>query len=229
MSAKCKLSQKYTNHCIHVTGTTNLIRAHFNAKQIMSVTGHKSMHSLGVYQRISSMEKLKMGMSLCFSLVHPEQAKQMKIMIKGQIEQNKETLPLEYTAFEFEEETDANTENNITPPKRNPNTTNQQVPDPAVTMPPQNQPQKQQMAPVAVSVQPNSDENVPQPYALDPNVKQLLPLEGALQPHTHLQTNNQKTKFLTLILAKCYKNSTMITMTKCWWQKVNNMISNPQQ
>ena len=64
MSTKCKLSQKYTNHCIRVTGATNLARAKFNCKQIMSVTGHKSIHSLAVYQSVGSNKKMMMGMSL---------------------------------------------------------------------------------------------------------------------------------------------------------------------
>ena len=37
------LSKKYTNHCLRVTGTTNLTRCNFTDKQIMSVTGHKSV------------------------------------------------------------------------------------------------------------------------------------------------------------------------------------------
>ena len=43
LSKDCSLSQHYTNHCIRVTGTTNLTRGNFTAKQIMSVTGHKSI------------------------------------------------------------------------------------------------------------------------------------------------------------------------------------------
>lgn len=47
LSKKCNLSQRYTNHCIRVTGVTTLQRGKFNEKQVMSVTGHKSMESLG--------------------------------------------------------------------------------------------------------------------------------------------------------------------------------------
>ena len=45
-SKSCELSQHYTNHCIRVTGGTRLQRdGCFTAKQIMSVTGHKSKFS----------------------------------------------------------------------------------------------------------------------------------------------------------------------------------------
>ena len=53
LSEKCDLSQTYTNHCIRVTGATNLTRAKFSAKQIMSVSGHKSLESLAIYQKVA--------------------------------------------------------------------------------------------------------------------------------------------------------------------------------
>ena len=37
----------------------------------MSVTGHKSVHSLSIYQKVKEDEKLMMGMSLTFSLLNP--------------------------------------------------------------------------------------------------------------------------------------------------------------
>ena len=40
---KAELSKHYTNHCIRVTGVTNLTRGNFTAKQVMSVSGHKSL------------------------------------------------------------------------------------------------------------------------------------------------------------------------------------------
>ena len=58
------LSRVYTNHSIRVTGTTLLGRCNFSAKQIMSVTGHRSVNSLSVYQKVSENEKLMMGMSM---------------------------------------------------------------------------------------------------------------------------------------------------------------------
>ena len=43
MSKTCELSQIYTNHSTRVTGATVLGRMNFSPKQIMSVTGHKSV------------------------------------------------------------------------------------------------------------------------------------------------------------------------------------------
>lgn len=61
LSEKVGLSQRYTNHCIPVTGVTTLCRGKFNEKQMMSVTGHKSMESLAIYQQVQGDEKLMMG------------------------------------------------------------------------------------------------------------------------------------------------------------------------
>ena len=62
------LPVKYTNHSIRATGATLLSRANFNNAQIMSVTGHKSVSSLAVYQRVGSDEKMDMGDALARSL-----------------------------------------------------------------------------------------------------------------------------------------------------------------
>ena len=64
ISDEAKLSKIYTNHSIRVTGTTLLGRCNFSSKQIMSVTGHRSVNSLSVYQKVSENEKLMMGMSM---------------------------------------------------------------------------------------------------------------------------------------------------------------------
>ena len=61
LTTLCNLSQSYTNHCIRATGATLLSRANFSPAQIMSVTGHKSISSLAVYQRVSNTEKLQMA------------------------------------------------------------------------------------------------------------------------------------------------------------------------
>ena len=61
----CKLvgiKNIYTNHCVHITGTTNLTHANFTSNQIMSITGHKSANSLAMYQRVQQDEKMLMGM-----------------------------------------------------------------------------------------------------------------------------------------------------------------------
>ena len=63
-SKDCKLSKHYMNHCIRVTGTTNLSRSNFSAKQITSVTGHKSIESLAIYQKVHSGKKLMIGILL---------------------------------------------------------------------------------------------------------------------------------------------------------------------
>ena len=38
----------------------------------MAVTGHKSLQSLAIYQRVKSDEKMMMGMSLMYNLLKPE-------------------------------------------------------------------------------------------------------------------------------------------------------------
>ena len=65
---KNKLSRIYTNHYVGVTGTTILTRCQFSDKQIMSVTGHKSIESLKIYKPVSSDEKLMMGNTLGYAL-----------------------------------------------------------------------------------------------------------------------------------------------------------------
>ena len=51
VSEKCNLLQKYTNHSIRVTGCTVLTRCQFSNSEIMSVSGHKSLQSLAIYQK----------------------------------------------------------------------------------------------------------------------------------------------------------------------------------
>ena len=74
---KSQLSQRYTNHCIRVSGTTNLSKI-YNPKQVMSVTGHKSLQSLSIYQRVHADEKMCMGISLTYSLLNPEETKRIR-------------------------------------------------------------------------------------------------------------------------------------------------------
>ena len=75
LSKKAELSQHYTNHCIRVSGVTNLTRANFTSKQVMSVSGHKSVESLALYQRVHEDEKMMMGLCLTYSLMNPHNAK----------------------------------------------------------------------------------------------------------------------------------------------------------
>ena len=43
LSEDAQLSKRYTNHCLRVTGITSLTRDQFMLKQIMAITGHKSV------------------------------------------------------------------------------------------------------------------------------------------------------------------------------------------
>lgn len=86
LSTKCQLSMRYTNHCIRVTGITTLRRGKFNEKQVMSVTGHKSLESLAIYQRVQSDEKLMMGFCLTYSLLNPEEVYRVKAIMQKELE-----------------------------------------------------------------------------------------------------------------------------------------------
>ena len=61
--------RKYTDHSLCVTAITTLTRDSFTNKQIMSLTGHKSLASLAIYQCVNSNEKMRMGFSLCSNLL----------------------------------------------------------------------------------------------------------------------------------------------------------------
>lgn len=79
LSDACDLSQHYTNHCIHVTGVSTLLRmGKYTPKQVMAITGHKSIHSLAIYQRVSGDEKMMMGMSLTYSLLNADEVYKIK-------------------------------------------------------------------------------------------------------------------------------------------------------
>ena len=71
LSTICQLSDYYTNPCIHVTGITNLTHKNYTPCQIMSISGHWSLSSLAIYQRVKADEKLMMGMSLTYSVFQP--------------------------------------------------------------------------------------------------------------------------------------------------------------
>ena len=71
LSRNCELSTVYTNHSIRVTGATVLSQENFAPNQIMSVTGHKSVSFLAIYQRVSNKEKLEMGQTLTRALTNP--------------------------------------------------------------------------------------------------------------------------------------------------------------
>ena len=56
MSHATSLSRVYTNHSIIATATTFLHRTNFSPKQIMSLTGHHSLNSLSIYEKVSTNE-----------------------------------------------------------------------------------------------------------------------------------------------------------------------------
>ena len=89
---ECQISQYYTNQCIRVTGITNFKHSHCSVRQIMSVSGHKSISSLALYQHVRDDEKLMMGMKLTFNLLRPEEASRIKKIIKEQEERERLVL-----------------------------------------------------------------------------------------------------------------------------------------
>ena len=72
VSQKCGLSQIYTNHSIRVIGCTVLTLCKFPNSAIMSVSGHKSVQSLAIYQKTKDKEKKQMGHALFQSMTRSE-------------------------------------------------------------------------------------------------------------------------------------------------------------
>ena len=61
---KVRLSQKYTNHCIHVTIVTILKEQRFSNVEIYSMTGHKNPSCQNSDSEITEMSSaLQMGSS----------------------------------------------------------------------------------------------------------------------------------------------------------------------
>ena len=60
LSNHLQLSTRFTNHSICATDATLSSGSNFYNTQIMSVTGHKSVLLLAVYQRVSEKEKISM-------------------------------------------------------------------------------------------------------------------------------------------------------------------------
>ncbi|XP_041471988.1 uncharacterized protein LOC121421357 [Lytechinus variegatus] len=65
ISIEANTSRPYTNHCIRATTITTLDEQGFEARHIMTVSGHKSESSLKHYSRVD--EGHKRQMSLCLS------------------------------------------------------------------------------------------------------------------------------------------------------------------
>jgi hypothetical protein len=74
------LSAIYTNHSIRATGASILSKSMYGPSQVMAVTGHKSVQSLSVYQRVSDEEKMMMGDSLTENILPPMPALPSSVM-----------------------------------------------------------------------------------------------------------------------------------------------------
>ena len=70
LSKKCDLSQTYTNHSIRATGATILAKNSYCHSQIMAITGHKSVASLALYQRVDGDDKIRMGQTSTRSITN---------------------------------------------------------------------------------------------------------------------------------------------------------------
>ena len=60
---KCGLSRIYSNHSLRATAATLLHQQDFQAQFVQSITGHKSLSSLSIYQRTSTKQKPQMATS----------------------------------------------------------------------------------------------------------------------------------------------------------------------
>ncbi|XP_021339929.1 uncharacterized protein LOC110441157 [Mizuhopecten yessoensis] len=88
LSKLCDLSQIYTNHSVRATGSTILSKGMYSPAQIMSVTGHKSVQSLTVYQRVDDEEKIRMEQTITESM-QPAKSNQLALLAAS----NRPALP----------------------------------------------------------------------------------------------------------------------------------------
>ncbi len=66
----------------------------FSPKQIMSVTGHRSVNTLALYSKVSENEKLKMGMSMnCFLMLSNDINDEKEIHEQAEKIQKRKTQP----------------------------------------------------------------------------------------------------------------------------------------
>ena len=69
MSAKYKLSQRYTNHCLRVTSLQVLDDENIDSRHIIRVSGHKNPESVTNYaRRLSASKKRKISSILSTSI-----------------------------------------------------------------------------------------------------------------------------------------------------------------
>lgn len=65
LSKKVRLSKIYTNHCLRATSITELDRSEFEARHIVSISGHQSESSIRSYSaHVDDKKKLDMAMSI---------------------------------------------------------------------------------------------------------------------------------------------------------------------
>ena len=72
ISKECELSISYHNHSIRAMGITVLTHQDFTNSEIMSISGHKSVQSLSIYQKTAPKQKMEMGNILFQSVAKPE-------------------------------------------------------------------------------------------------------------------------------------------------------------
>ena len=109
----------------------------------MSVTGHKSIQSLCIYQRVKEDKKLMMGMSLTYSVLNPNEVTEVKAALRRQRE-----------LAEIENDLDLHDDDN----------SNQSVP----ALPPPPAKKQKNMDPPPHALDPNIPQLVPLESALQP-------------------------------------------------------------
>ena len=71
ISVNAGTRQVYTNHCLRATSVTNLDEAGFEARDIMTVSGHHAETSIKSYARTSSGKKKRMSTAIASVLAPP--------------------------------------------------------------------------------------------------------------------------------------------------------------
>ncbi|XP_071494109.1 zinc finger MYM-type protein 2-like [Diadema antillarum] len=64
ISSEAKCSRVYTNHCLRATAINKLDTAGFEARHIMSISGHKSESSIKHYSRVEESQKRRMSLTI---------------------------------------------------------------------------------------------------------------------------------------------------------------------
>ena len=90
LSKKCGLSKIYTNHSLRATAATVLHNDNFSASTVQSITGHKSVSSLSIYQRTSTKQKMQMASSLHRQIAGQEPRQCSKTVTTAGLSHNEE-------------------------------------------------------------------------------------------------------------------------------------------